>query len=191
MALGKFTAAGAITSVVALSACSASTTGPAPTPTGQAPQAALNVLNILPAGNDTGPSQRAMYDALNTVDPSTLTDDKLSTYYKNEALDPAPGDVVKTETPRAGVTIKRDKYGVPFVYGKTDEDTAYGAGYAGTEDRMFVMDAIRYSGAARVSELLGPTEANLATDALQLRQADYTPAEADAQLDALSRSSAA
>ncbi|MCW2546547.1 MAG: hypothetical protein JWN96_1007, partial [Mycobacterium sp.] len=191
MAPGRITAAVAITSVLALTACSASTTGPAPAPVQtEAPQAALDVLDILPPGNTTGPSQRAMYDALNTVDPSTLTDDKLSTYYKNEALDPAPADVVKTETPRPGVTIKRDKYGVPFVYGTTDEDTAYGAGYAGTEDRMFVMDAIRYAGAARLSELLGPTASNLATDAAQLRQADYTPAEANAQLDALSASGA-
>jgi acyl-homoserine lactone acylase PvdQ len=192
MALGRVTTAVAIMSVVGLTACSASTTGPAPTPTSTkaVPQAALNVLNVLPPGNTTGPSQRAMYDALNTVDPSSLTDDKLSTYYKNEALDPAPADVVKTENPRSGVTIKRDKYGVPYVYGTTDDDTAYGAGYAGTEDRMFVMDAIRYAGAARLSELLGPSASNLATDADQLRQADYTPAEANAQLDALSASGA-
>jgi acyl-homoserine lactone acylase PvdQ len=178
----------ALTAALTLAACSASTTGPSEGRSAPTPQAALNVLNVLPPGNTTGPSQRAMYDALNTVQPSSLTDANLSTYYKTEALDPAPGDVVKTETPRPGVTIKRDKYGVPYVYGKTDDDTAYGAGYAGTEDRMFVMDAIRYAGAARVSELLGPTPANLATDADQLRQADYTPAEADAQLDALSAS---
>ncbi len=177
---------------VGLTACSASTTGPpeasSSAGSSEAPQAAIDVLNILPPGNATGPSQRAMYDALNTIDPGTLTDAKLSTYYKSAALDPAPGTVVKTETPKAGVTIERDKYGVPFVYGKTDDDTAYGAGYAGTEDRMFVMDALRYAGAARASELLGPTKANLAMDASQLRQADYTPAEADAQIDAIARS---
>jgi acyl-homoserine lactone acylase PvdQ len=186
---GKHGKAGlAFTAALTLAACSASTTGPNGGPSRPAPQAALDVLNVLPPGSTTGPSQRAMYDALNTVQPSSLTDSRLSTYYKTEALDPAPADVVKTETPRAGVTIKRDKYGVPYVYGKSDDDTAYGAGYAGTEDRMFVMDAIRYAGAARLSELLGPTASNLATDADQLRQADYTPAEANAQLDALSAS---
>ncbi len=130
-----------------------------------------------------------MYDAMNTIDPSSLTDGQLSTYYKAAPLDPAPGTVVKTENPKPGVTIKRDKYGVPYVYGTTDDDTAYGAGYAGTEDRMFVMDALRYAGSGRYSELLGASKDNIAQDAALLRQADYTPAEANAQLDALAKAS--
>jgi acyl-homoserine lactone acylase PvdQ len=177
-----------------ITACSATTTGPgganSPTPS-SAPQAAIAVLNILPPGNTEGPSQRAMYDALNTIDPKTLTDSQLTTYYKSAPLDPPAGTVVKTENPKSGVTIKRDKFGVPYVYGVTDNDTAYGAGYAGTEDRMFVMDALRYAGSGRYSELLGATKDNLAQDADLLRQADYTPAEANAQLDALSQSGAA
>ena len=161
-----------------VTACSGSTTGPggsSGSSSAPAPQGPINVLDVLPPGNPPDTSERAMYDALNTVDPTALTDGQLCTYYKNAPLDPAPADVVKTETPKAGVTIKRDKYGVPYVYGTTDDDTAWGAGYAGTEDRMFVMDAIRYAGAARYSELLGPSKDNLATDADQLRQADYTP----------------
>ena len=174
-----------------LTACSASTTGPSggAGASSAAPQAAINVLDILPAGNSTGPSQTAMYDAMNTIDPSSLTDGQLSTYYKAAPLDPAPGTVVKTENPKPGVTIKRDKYGVPYVYGTTDDDTAYGAGYAGTEDRMFVMDALRYAGSGRYSELLGASKDNIAQDAALLRQADYTPAEANAQLDALAKAS--
>src|SRR3569833_1517668 len=115
---------------IGLRACSASTTGPSQTPSlsPQRPQGALDVLDILPPGNATGPSQRSMYDALNTVDPAALPGEKLATYYKPAPLDPAPADVVKTETPRAGVTIKRDTFGVPYVYGTTDEDTAFGAG---------------------------------------------------------------
>ena len=61
----------------------------------------------------------------------------------------------RPSSPKSGVTIKRDKYGMPYVYGTTDDDTAWGAGYAGTEDRMFVMDALRYAGSGRYSELLG------------------------------------
>ena len=65
-----------------------------------------------------------MYDALNTIDPTALTDGQLSNYYKDAPLDPAPGDVVKTEKPKSGVTIKRDKAACPYVYGTTDDDTA-------------------------------------------------------------------
>ena len=131
-----------------------------------------------------------MYDALNTIDPTGLTDGQLSNYYKTAPLDPAPADVVKTETPKSGVTIKRDKSGVPYVYGTTDDDTAWGAGYAGTEDRMFVMDALALR---RLGALLRAARARARTtsrqDADLLRQADYTTAEAKPQLDALAKSS--
>ncbi|HEX4016399.1 MAG TPA: penicillin acylase family protein [Frankiaceae bacterium] len=193
MALGRKTLIVLSSAALALTACSASTTGSSGgggSSSAPAPQAAINVLDILPPGNSTGPSQRAMYDALNTIDPSSLTDSQLTTYYKSAPLDPASGTVVKTENPKSGVTIKRDKYGVPYVYGTTDDDTAWGAGYAGTEDRMFVMDALRYAGSGRYSELLGASKDNLAQDAALLRQADYTPAEAEAQLDNLAKSSA-
>jgi acyl-homoserine lactone acylase PvdQ len=193
MALGSKALIVLSSAALGLTACSASTTGPSGGGGGSsaAPQAAINVLSILPPGNATGPSQRAMYDALNTIDPKTLTDSQLTNYYKSAPLDPPAGTVVKTEQPKAGVTIKRDKFGVPYVYGSTDDDTAYGAGYAGTEDRMFVMDALRYAGSGRRSELLGATKDNIASDADLLRQADYTPAEAEAQLDNLAKSSAA
>jgi acyl-homoserine lactone acylase PvdQ len=178
----------AIAAAAGLVACSANTTGPAPGPaqtSNAAPQGPIDVLDILPPGAATGQSERGMYDALNTVDPTTLTDAQLGDYYKAAPLDPAT--VVKTEQPKPGVVIKRDAFDVPYIYGTTDDNTAWGAGYAGTEDRMFVMDVIRYAGAARLSELLGPTADNLKTDADQLRQADYTPAEENAQLDALAK----
>ncbi len=176
--------------VVLLASCSGTSGRPSPAPTQPAaPQPALGVLSILPPGQTgaVGTTERQMYDALTRSDPATLTDARLGDYYKQAPLDPAPGDVTSTETPRPGVTIKRDRYRVPYVYGNTDADTAYGAGYAGTEDRMFVMDALRYAGAGRRSELLGATPENLAADGDQLRQVDYTPQEAQAQIDALGR----
>lgn len=181
---------------VVLAACTTSTSTPAAGgSTSPTDQPAISVLSILPPGNVPAsgqpaagkPDERQMYDKLIRADPAALTDAGLSDYYKQAPLDPAPGDVVSTQTPRPGVTIKRDRFGVPYVYGTTDNDTAYGAGYAGTQDRMFVMDALRYAGAGRRSELLGATPANLAADADELRQADYTPQEAQAQLDALAK----
>ncbi len=167
-----------------VSGCSSGGKAPTPGPRGSN-AAPLQVLSVLPPGEKNQSDQRDLYDALNRVDPATLTDSSLGSYYKDAPLDPAPGDVVSTDTPRPGVTVKRDRAGVPYVYGTTDDDTAYGAGYAGTQDRMFVMDAIRFAGAGRLTELQGATPSTLGSDADQLRQADYTPAEANAQLDAL------
>ena len=64
----------------------------------------------------------------------------------------ATGDVESTESPRPGVTIVRDKqYGVPHIYGATDDDVEFGAGYAGAEDRLFLMDVLRHTGRAQLS----------------------------------------
>ncbi|MDQ1710568.1 MAG: hypothetical protein QOE45_18 [Frankiaceae bacterium] len=159
------------------------------------------VLNVLPPGSQgrmnaaevatfeaTGErpehfdDQLEMYDALNVPAPGTITDADLPKYYKDASLGVAPADVVSTYSPKAGVTIVRDRFGVPHVYGDTYEDTTWGAGYAGTEDRMFLQDTLRHVGAARAAEFLGPSDANIAMDAAQLRDADYTPAEAEAQV---------
>jgi acyl-homoserine lactone acylase PvdQ len=81
------------------------------------------------------------------------------------------------------VTIERDRFGVPFVTGVTAEDVAFGAGWAGTHDRMFLTDLLRHVGAARTAEFLGGTPGNIAMDVGQLRSAAYTREEVEAQLD--------
>jgi acyl-homoserine lactone acylase PvdQ len=127
--------------------------------------------------------QLEMYDALGKVAPGTLKDSDLTTYYKNARLGIADADVVSTETPRPGVTIKRDKYGVPHIKGATDADVAFGSGYANIEDRMFLTDVLRHTGSANLAAFVGPTPGNIAMDASQLRIAAYTPAQAQAQID--------
>jgi acyl-homoserine lactone acylase PvdQ len=124
--------------------------------------------------------QLERYDALNKANPTGLTD--LSAYFKDARLGVADADVVSTDKPKPGVTIKRDTYGVPHIFGATDDDVAWGSGYANIQDRMFLTDALRHTGAATSAEFLGPSDANVASDAAQLRVAAYTPAEAQAQI---------
>jgi acyl-homoserine lactone acylase PvdQ len=160
------------------------------------------VLNIVPPGSDgvttaddallgqigqrpeNETDQLEMYDAINAREPAGITEDSLLEFYKDAPIELPEDEAVSTETPRPGVVIRRDSFGVPFVEGETVEDVAYGAGYAGTQDRMFLQDALRHVGAARVTEFLGPSDANIAMDAEQLRAADYTPEEAEAQIEA-------
>ena len=164
------------------------------------------VLNVLPPGANgnidvaralqAGPDRRAdaerpehfadqleMYDALNTVAPGQLTEPDLATYFKDSPIDLPADQAVSTIEPRPGVTISRDAAGVPFVVGRTAEDVAFGAGYAGIQDRMFLTDLLRHVGASRSAEFLGPTPANIQMDAQQLRVAAYTREEAEAQIE--------
>jgi acyl-homoserine lactone acylase PvdQ len=129
--------------------------------------------------------QLEMYDALNTVDPATLREPDLSRFYKPATFDVPADQVLRTEDPKAGVHITWDGFGVPHVKGATRDDVAFGAGYAGTKDRMFLQDVLRHAGAARSAEFLGPTDDNVAMDQEQLRSAFYTRDEAAAQVAAL------
>jgi acyl-homoserine lactone acylase PvdQ len=124
--------------------------------------------------------QLEMYDALGKVAPGQSID--LTKYYKDARLGVRAQDVVSTATPKPGVTIKRDNYGVPHIFGSTDADVAWGSGYANIEDRMFLTDVLRHTGEARMAEFLGPSAGNIAMDAAQLRSAAYTRDEAQTQV---------
>lgn len=54
------------------------------------------------------------------------------------------------------VTVVRDQYGVPHVYGETAEDVSFGAGYTLAEDRLWQMHVFRLIAKGQLSELLGP-----------------------------------
>ncbi len=120
--------------------------------------------------------QGDMFEALLPTGP-TMDDSDLPTYFKPAPLDPPPGST--TETPRPGVTIARDEYGVPYVTGDTRVNLSWGAGYAQAQDRLFFMDVLRHTARGTFTELVGPgeNEVNARADAEQLAVADYSEAE--------------
>jgi acyl-homoserine lactone acylase PvdQ len=127
--------------------------------------------------------QRGMYaDLIQGVD--NLTEANLGDYFKDASFGVKPGDIAREYSPRDGVTIIRDEgYNIPHVYGETRGDTIFGAGYVAAEDRLFMMDVLRATGRGRLSELLGPSEGNIAMDCAQYRVADYTEAELQTMMD--------
>src|SRR5437762_5590461 len=89
--------------------------------------------------------QQPLYQNLLYASP-TLTHDQIGDFYKDATFGVPDGQTDTTETPQPGVTIIRDKqYGVPHIYGDTRADTMFGAGYAGAEDRLFLMDVLRHT----------------------------------------------
>ncbi|HEX4735862.1 MAG TPA: penicillin acylase family protein, partial [Thermoleophilaceae bacterium] len=127
--------------------------------------------------------QQPLYDGLLFASP-TLTHDDVAKYFKDATFGVRPGDVESTESPRAGVIIVRDKgYGVPHIYGATDDDVAFGAGYAGAEDRLFLMDVLRHTGRAQLSSFVGGSPGNRAMDRTQWAIAPYTEDDLQKQID--------
>jgi len=127
--------------------------------------------------------QQPLYDGLLFASP-TLTHDDVAKYFKDATFGVREGDVESTESPRPGVIIVRDKqYGVPHIYGATDDDVEFGAGYAGAEDRLFLMDVLRHTARAQLSSFVGGAPGNRAMDRTQWAIAPYNEEDLQKQID--------
>jgi acyl-homoserine lactone acylase PvdQ len=124
--------------------------------------------------------QQPLYENLLYGAP-TLTDEQVPNYFKDATFGVAPTEVESTIEPRPGTTIIRDKaYGIPHIYGETRADTMFGAGYAGANDRLFLMDVLRHTGRAELASFLGGS--NASADAGQWAFAPYTEADLEKQI---------
>ncbi len=113
----------------------------------------------------------------------TLTAEELTTKYFKDGLFGPIEDVDREYFPRADVRIVRDaQWGVPHIYGETDEAMAFGAGYASAEDRLPIMELLRALGRAEAFELLGDNASWMA-DAEIVRVYGYTEEEFQAMVD--------
>jgi acyl-homoserine lactone acylase PvdQ len=115
---------------------------------------AILALDILPPGQTSNDphleDQIALYDGLTPLQGNVKAAD-LRRFYKPEPLGLGGQKPVGKTRPKAGVTIYRDRYGVPHVYGTTRANTEFGAGWATAQDRGLYLQLLR--GAARISAL--------------------------------------
>ena len=130
-------------------------------------------------------TQLGMYNDLIYAAPELRAAD-LDRYFKSAGFGLPEDAIGSTVTPREGVTIIRDRtHFVPKVYGRTREDTMFGAGYASAQDRIFLMDVLRHTGRAQLAKLIGPGsgDSTIEMDAAQLKVADYSEAELQRMID--------
>ena len=119
-----------------------------------------------------------------------LTGQQINTFFNDSAYGVASNDVESTYSPRSDVTIVRDKTaGIPHVTGTTRAGTMYGAGYAGAEDRLFLMDLMRHLARGELTTFAGGAEPNRELEQSVWRNSPYTEADLQAQIDALRSSS--
>ena len=123
---------------------------------------ALLALNVLPPGQGANApeltSQIALYDGLTPLRGKVTAGD-LTRFYKAERLGLAGERPTSTARPKRGVTIYRDRFGVPHVNGTTRANTEFGAGWATAEDRGLYLQLLRGAveqGAAGIRTQIGP-----------------------------------
>lgn len=132
-------------------------------------------------------SQFAMYENLLYATPG-LTAAQLPLYFKDASFGVAPGQAARTYSPRADVTIVRDRaFGVPHVYGATREAARFGLGYVTAEDRLFFIDVLRHIGRAQMSSFLGGSAGNRKMDRDVWAKAAYSEADRRRQISNLPR----
>jgi acyl-homoserine lactone acylase PvdQ len=174
---------------VALSSIAAAP-APLPHPADYATQA----WDILPPGENGSLSfdrnttdQAKRYDALTPL-RGNVTQADIQRDFKAEPLGLGKEKPRSIERPKAGLTIARDRFGVAHVFGETQADVAFGAGWVTAADRGLLLALIR--GPARIAALDVP-----GLDPLQLALSGKTfipSAQTEAflsnQIDALSQS---
>ncbi len=157
--------------------------------------------NVLPAGENglDNAAQLAEFELNGTYPPHfadqlplyanllyaspTLTREQIPSYFKDATFGVKEGEVASVESPRSDVTIERDKaFGVAHIYASTRGGVMFGAGYAGAEDRLFLMDVLRHAARAELSSFAGGAEGNRAMDRTQWLIAPYTEADLESQI---------
>src|SRR5262249_19764456 len=71
------------------------------------------------------------------------------------------------------------------ITGTTRTGTMFGAGYAGAEDRLFLMDLMRHVGRGDLTSFAGGAEGNRELEQSVWRNSPYTEADLKAQVDQL------
>jgi acyl-homoserine lactone acylase PvdQ len=126
--------------------------------------------------------QLPLYEDLPYADP-TLTPGQIPRFFKDATFGVKTNNVASVEHPEAGLTIVRDQWDVPHIYGKTRAQTEFGAGYAAAEDRLFLIDVLRHYAESKLSSFVGGSPSDRAMDEGQWQIAPYTQADLRWQLD--------
>ncbi|AWT42181.1 MULTISPECIES: penicillin acylase family protein [Streptomyces] len=117
---------------------------------------------------------------------SGLTTEKINSFFDDASFGVPSDQVASTEKPagRGDVTIVRDKKtGVPHITGTTRYGTEFGAGYAAAQDRLWLMDVFRHVGRGQLTSFAGGAPANQGLEQQFWRNAPYTEADLQAQID--------
>ena len=121
---------------------------------------ATQAWNVLPPGEAGGVAftknstdQIRLYEGLTQM-RDRVTNADLKRFFKRETLGLGSEKAVSVERPRRGVTITRDRWGVPHVKGDTATDVAFGAGWATAADRQLIIELLR--GPGRIAALDAP-----------------------------------
>ncbi len=66
-----------------------------------------------------------------------------------------PTEVIHNDKLTSDVTVYRDEWGIPHIFGETERDILFALGYVQAQDRLFQMDLARRATLGQLAEILG------------------------------------
>ena len=133
------------------------------------------------------PSRRACTTASRRSSTTSRTSD-LNRYFKSEKLGTkGQGPLKREPVPRKGVRIIRDRFNVPHIYGKTNDDVTWGAGWALAHDRELLLEQARYNARVAVVDAPGLTAIDLIVGLKTFEPSAQTEREVQKEVDKLKR----
>jgi acyl-homoserine lactone acylase PvdQ len=119
------------------------------------------------------------------INDDDVAEDELGKYFHPMQFGPG-ADAGAPYSPIEGVTVYRDKYGIPSIYAPDSNKASFALGYVTAEDRMFEMDAFRHAARGTLAAFIGAgdNDANLKMD-IATRREGYTDDEVQAMFDNL------
>ena len=97
-----------------------------------------------------------MYDALTPLFDDVTKADLLRNFKSEKLGIKGQGRMTRERVPRKGVRIFRDKFNVPHIYGRTNDDVTWGAGWAVAHDRELLLEQARYNARVAGHRRAGP-----------------------------------
>jgi acyl-homoserine lactone acylase PvdQ len=157
---------------------------------------AQTALSVLPPGQYGGvdfqthsTDQIALYDSLTPLF-DRVTGADVAKYFKPEPLWRGTEKAARVEKPGRGVTIRRDAWDVPHVFGPSEAAVFYGAGWAAAEDRGILMELARGPGRLACVDAPGYNAFAVALSGRTFTPSAQTEAFVNAQLKWLTASAA-
>ncbi|HEY7453997.1 MAG TPA: penicillin acylase family protein [Thermoleophilaceae bacterium] len=141
--------------------------------------------NIIPSGQygsvpipKQASRQARMYDSLTPLFRDVRPRD-LNRYFKSEKLVTAKQArrMKKERVPRRGTKIYRDGHNVPHIFGRTNDDVTWGAGWALAHDRELLLEQARFNARVAVVDAPGLNAIGLVVGLKQFQPSSQTERE--------------
>ena len=143
-----------------------------------------------PATEGRDQQQAQMYDALTPLFSHVTASDVTKDFKPEPTGSAVSGPTTNETVPHAGVTVLRDGYNVPHIYGTTRDDVTWGAGWVIAEDRGLLLQQARYDSRVAAIDAPGVSALGLVANLQSFTPSAQTEREVAKQTSSLTRAGA-